>query len=522
METTQKSCRKKIKLFFVQFLLCLLPLCLLISLEYTLRLVKKGEERAPFIKRQFKDYSFYIPNRSFYQQFFNIPLHDFVNWDHLDFYVPENKGTNTLRIFVFGESAMYGLESSARQLEVLLEQSFPDKKWEVYNVSCPGINSHGLYFLAKASARLSPDFFIIYMGNNENIGPYGEHSFLYSYPILRNNSIIRLHTYLKSLRIVQFFERGEKQDWREQKPEDLSPYIPKQGQEAKTIELYKKNLKDMIRMGVDVNAYVLVGTLSFNRQFGKKRGEWDSIRFEQTEMNKCIAGVCKAFSERVIRVDIDGILAKKSANGIPDYEYFCDNIHFTFEGNYILACEWFKAICKVLEERKVLEKDKGEGLLNAMDMDTVARFLGWNKATEVLQLQMQKAVITDPVSLEMISQKEAKLSQQITGDIEQEIVEGYLLAYRLNSNDEKIYMQLINWLMKTKRFSEAFELAQEFWKKYPYSRIAMRLLGNVYANMGEFEKSIEMYQKCLHYYSDDGLAQESLKIIMNEKAHLKD
>ncbi|MGC9054502.1 MAG: tetratricopeptide repeat protein, partial [Candidatus Hydrogenedens sp.] len=53
-----------------------------------------------------------------------------------------------------------------------------------------------------------------------------------------------------------------------------------------------------------------------------------------------------------------------------------------------------------------------------------------------------------------------------------------------------------------------------FLKKHPYSRIAMRLSGNVFANRGEIKKSIEMYQECLRYYPDDGLAQDSLNIML--------
>ncbi len=391
MTSHTKPLKKKILLLCLQIILYLLPIILLVSLEVTLRLIKIGEDRSPLIKKQIHNLSFYLPNRSFYQQFFDMPLHNFVNWDHLDFYVPSQKDKNTFRIFIFGESAMYGLESSARQLEVMLRQSIPQMKWEIYNVSCPGINSHVLYFLAKACAKLSPDFFIIYMGNNETIGPYGEHSLIYKYPSLRKNIFIRLHTYLKSLRTVQLLERNKLKHEKVEKPIDLTPYIPRQGQEAKTISLYEHNLRDMIKVGINNNAHVIVGTISYNRKFGRKQEEWSSIQLEQTEMNKCITRVCKGFSRNVTLVDIDTMLAKSSDDGIPGYQFFCDNIHFTFQGNYLLASEWYKAIITELKYRNIVTL---EGIKPSITIEDCALYLGWNKATELWQIQLQKAVIT--------------------------------------------------------------------------------------------------------------------------------
>lgn len=517
MKTNHHNTKQKVKVLCLQLFLYSLPFVILILLEFFLCALDVGEERNPLIKKRFKDITLCVPNSSFYQQFFDIPLHNFVNWDHLDFYVPEHKDPDAVRIFVFGESAMYGLESSTRQLGVILRQAIPQKKWEIYNVSCPGINSHVLYFLAKACAKLSPDFFIIYMGNNETIGPYGEHSLLYRLPWLRRSSIIRSHIYLKSLRTVQLLEQNLKKDWREQKPTDLTPYLPGQGQETRTLQLYKKNLKDMIDTGIQANSYVIVGTLSYNREYGKKKEEWDSLSFRETTMNQYILEICKSYeskTKRVCKVDIDKTLAQKSVEGIPGYDFFCDNIHFTFEGNYLVACEWFKAVVAGLNE-KGYSLDKN--LISPVSMEDCARCLGWNYATELLQLQMQKNVITEPVSLEIIKQKEERLSKLVGSNLDEKIEEGYQIAYQANPDDEKINLQWIEWLLKTKKLSQALEVSQRFWTKYPHSRIAIRLLGNVYANLGNVDESIKMYQECLKYYPYDGLAQDSLRIMMNLK-----
>jgi hypothetical protein len=52
-------------------------------------------------------------------------------------------------------------------------------------------------------------------------------------------------------------------------------------------------------------------------------------------MYQYIVEICKSYeskTKRVCKVDIDKTLAQKSVEGIPGYDFFCDNIHFTFEG----------------------------------------------------------------------------------------------------------------------------------------------------------------------------------------------
>ncbi|HOL18844.1 MAG TPA: hypothetical protein PK813_01240 [Candidatus Hydrogenedens sp.] len=511
------------KTFKLIIILCLwfLPIFIIVCIEFSLRILNVGENRNPFLEKECNQTHFFVPNRSFYQQYFRIPLYDFVNWDHLDFSISKQKDKNAFRIFVFGESAMYGLESSVRQLEVMLKMAIPEIKWEIYNVSCPGINSHILYFLAKACVYFSPDAFLIYMGNNETIGPYGEHSFLYKFPALRTTSVIRLDTWLKKLRIVQLFEKQPDIHWREQTPDNLMPFVPHQGQETKTLELFEKNLKDMINIGIKTNAYVVLGTLSFNRKFGVDPSEYKSLSFQQTEMNKRILAVGNTFKTQthLIRlVDLDKTIAQKSPDGIPGYEYFCDNIHFTFEGNYIVAQEWFNAVLSILKEKKQVSLENNT---LSIPIEKCAEYLGWNKANMLLLIQMQKNVITDAVSLKFLQKKEEEVSKEIGDFIEQLIVDGYKQAYEINPEDEKINMQLIEWLLKIKDLNKAMEISQLFYSRYPCSRIAMRLLGNVYANTSDIDNAIKIYQECLTYYPDDGLAKDSLNRMLKLKHETK-
>ena len=91
--------------------------------------------------------------------------------------IPREKPPDTIRIFVFGESAAYGDPQPRfglpRMLEAMLELRHPDKKFEVVNAAMTGINSHVILPLARDCAEANGDVWVIYMGNNEVVGPFG-------------------------------------------------------------------------------------------------------------------------------------------------------------------------------------------------------------------------------------------------------------------------------------------------------------------------------------------------------------
>lgn len=87
------------------------------------------------------------------------------------------KGKSTVRIFVLGGSAAYGDPDPAygfcRQLEVLLNAQSSETSFEIVNAAVTSMNSHVARRIAQDCAAYEPDLFIVYMGNNEVVGPYG-------------------------------------------------------------------------------------------------------------------------------------------------------------------------------------------------------------------------------------------------------------------------------------------------------------------------------------------------------------
>jgi tetratricopeptide (TPR) repeat protein len=87
------------------------------------------------------------------------------------------KPTDAIRIFVLGGSAAMGTPDASfsfgRILEVMLREQYPDLDFEVANVAMTAINSHVVREIAQSCADHDPDLFVVYMGNNEVVGPYG-------------------------------------------------------------------------------------------------------------------------------------------------------------------------------------------------------------------------------------------------------------------------------------------------------------------------------------------------------------
>lgn len=87
------------------------------------------------------------------------------------------KKDGTYRIFVLGGSAARGTPearfSFGRILEVMLQEAYPERSFEVVNTGMVAINSHVVMRIARNCANYDPDLFVVYMGNNEVLGPYG-------------------------------------------------------------------------------------------------------------------------------------------------------------------------------------------------------------------------------------------------------------------------------------------------------------------------------------------------------------
>jgi len=246
------------------------PFVLLAALEAALRVGGYGFDPHFFKRQRIGGQDFYVQNEDFSFRFF--PREMARNPGPIRF--PAVKTPGAFRIFVFGESAAMGdpAESFApdRYLAALLRAKYPDRKFEVINVAFTAINSHVILPIARECAQHEGDLWIIYMGNNEMVGPFG------ATPVFGWQSppcaAVRLDLALQRLRLGQLFMDLGRRARHANQPaawggmgmflqSQIAPHSP-----AREIVYrnFRQNLNDIVRAGVRSGAKVMLNSMAVN------------------------------------------------------------------------------------------------------------------------------------------------------------------------------------------------------------------------------------------------------------------
>lgn len=190
--------------------------------------------------------------------------------------ISKTKNTNTIRILVLGESAAMGDPDPRfglpRMLQAILELRHPGTHFEVVNAGIVAIDSNVILPIARDCARkANADLWVIYMGNNEVVGPFGAGTvFGRQVPPL---SLIRANLALKSTRIGQSIETllshlhkpaEDEIDWG-----GMEMFLNQQvraddSRMRRVYEHFAKNLSGVISAGRNSGAKVLVSTVAVN------------------------------------------------------------------------------------------------------------------------------------------------------------------------------------------------------------------------------------------------------------------
>jgi tetratricopeptide (TPR) repeat protein len=151
----------------------LAPLLVLGAAELVLRLAGYGYPTSFFKPAVIKGQPCLVENDKFGLRFFPAELAR----SPAPTVIHTPKPPGRYRIFLLGESAALGDPAPAfgvgRYLQTLLRQRYPQSDFEVVSVAMTAINSHALLPLARECARHEGDLWVIYMGNNEMVGPFG-------------------------------------------------------------------------------------------------------------------------------------------------------------------------------------------------------------------------------------------------------------------------------------------------------------------------------------------------------------
>jgi tetratricopeptide (TPR) repeat protein len=409
------------------------PLLCFGLLELGLRLAGFGYPAAFLLKSSNHGEKTFVQNDRFGWRFFGSRS---ARWPEATS-IPREKPPGTVRIFVFGESAANGDPQPRfglpRMLEAMLELRHPDKKFEVVNAAMTGINSHVILPLARDCEEARGNVWVVYMGNNEVVGPFGAGT------VFGNQAtplpLIRAGLALKATRTGQLLDalRGAAQktaagsgEWEGMRmfvKYKLAGSDPRLGA---VYENFGQNLKDIIAAGQNSGAKIVLSTVAVNlkdcapfaslhrpdlsesqlnewqRLFdaGVKAQEGGDLRqaatdYDQAEQTdesfaelrfrrgQCALGMkdagaaqkefaaardldalrfrCDSRLNDIIRqqagnnvmlADGERALAEASPDGISGADLFYEHVHFTFQGNYVLA----RAIAEKVEKTLMLPK----------------------------------------------------------------------------------------------------------------------------------------------------------------------
>ncbi len=189
--------------------------------------------------------------------------------------IPRIKPPGTLRIFVFGESAALGdpepSAGFARVLEVLLRSALPGKRIEIINVAMTAINSHVVRDIAAECAQLEGDYWIVYLGHNEVVGPYGAGTVFGAQTPPR--ALIRAQLALKTTRIGQLLDTLRSRLTTGHSPPDgwkgqamfLEHSVPADDPRLSRVYAnFADNLREILTVGTRSGAKVIVSSVAAN------------------------------------------------------------------------------------------------------------------------------------------------------------------------------------------------------------------------------------------------------------------
>lgn len=362
---------------FKRLLLALVvPLALVAAAELALRFAGYGHPTSFFVPAKIGGREVLTDNAFFGYRFFSPRITRTPPCIVID----RKKAPDTVRIFVLGESAAMGEPLDefglARHLGALLRSRYPGKRFEVVNAAMTAINSHVIVEIAREAARLQPDAFVLYIGNNEIVGPYGPGTVFN--PFSGSRWLTRARVLVTRLRLAQLL--GSAMNLR---PENAGPNDEWEGLEMFTERQvpaddprlqavrrgFRANIEEVLGIARRAGAEAVLCTVAVNLRdcppFSGQdaialysnacalsaRGDADNARrtFEaardfdtlRVRADSGINGILREIGSEnrpgVRFADIERRFQGISKDGIPGDDWFLDHVHFNFAGNYAVA-----------------------------------------------------------------------------------------------------------------------------------------------------------------------------------------
>ncbi len=240
-------------------------------LETALRIVGFGYPTSFFLKTRINGRAVYVENDKFGLRFFPPELARSPS----PLVMPAEKASNTCRIFILGESAALGDPEPAfgfgRYLQILLSERFPGTRFEVVCTAMTAINSHVILPIARECAQREGDLWIIYMGNNEFVGPFGAGTIFG--PHVPTLGFVRFNAALKATKIGQLLDTllrslggasSRPPSWGGMKMFLDNQVGPDDPRRKRVYEYFRRNLEDILRVAETAGVKVVISTVASN------------------------------------------------------------------------------------------------------------------------------------------------------------------------------------------------------------------------------------------------------------------
>jgi len=247
------------------------PLALLGGLEAVLRLAGFGHPTAFLLSVANAGKKTFVQNNQFSVRFFGQRMARLP----YPISISQVKPPGTVRIFIFGESAAYGDPQPnfglPRLIQAILSLRHPETKFEVVNAAMTAINSHGILPIARDCARADGDIWVVYMGNNEVVGPFGAGTVFGARAAPW--SLARATLAFEATRIGQLFDDGldavrppppDKSEWGGMMM-FLNQQVRADDRQMETVyRNFARNLSDIIAAGRAAGAGIVISTVAVN------------------------------------------------------------------------------------------------------------------------------------------------------------------------------------------------------------------------------------------------------------------
>jgi tetratricopeptide (TPR) repeat protein len=537
MTTVNAKSPKGKKLLLFKVLAALFPFVLLVLLEFVLRFFHYGHNTDLFIKDPYDDH-YMVMNKYASDKFFSDTANATKGNSEL-FQI--DKAPNTFRIFVLGESTTIGYPyfhngSFHRWLQYRLSRMYPDKNFEVINLSLTAVNSYTVLDFGKQLAQYQPDAVLIYTGHNEYYGALGVGSTSY---IGSNRFLVQTLLKLRTLKVVQLFNNCIKKvsgEFASHKTADRETLMQRMASRQHIqlnsadyqagVNQYDKNMTELCHLLNDEKIPTFLSTVVSNQKdqppfisegagpnsamgfykagqqaFAKadyltakqdfdKAKELDELRFRAPEaINTIIRKLATEFPE-VHLVDTKKEFEQYSPHGIVGNETILEHLHPNLHGYSIMSDAFFQAI-----QSQHLITDKAETQLSYEQLVKEMPITKMDSLVGLIQITSLKTgwPFNQPIPADF------KPDTSISGELAARI-ESAQVTWPAGMN------QLFNYYKNSNDKQGALKIMKALCLEYPTEKQFFGNAANIDAILNNYDEAAFYYKKLYELEPNDQLA----------------